>query len=154
MIRAFAVLVAVFFAQASLAQECQPDKISVRGVWGQAAFTVEIADTPELRARGLMFRKSMPRLNGMLFEFPAPQRATFWMRNTLIPLDMIFAAEDGTIRTVHSNAIPGDETPIYGGDDIKFVLEINGGMAEMMGIQTGDVLRHPAIDPSLAAWAC
>lgn len=154
MLRVILVLVAMFIAQVSLAGECNPERLSIKGDWGQAAFNVDIADTPELRARGLMHVEDMPMQHGMLFVFPQPQVAIFWMRNTLIPLDMIFAAEDGTVRHIHHNAIPHDETPIPGGSDIKFVFEINGGMSEMLGLKAGDLLRHPSIDQALAAWPC
>jgi len=101
-----------------------------------------------------MFRESMPMGAGMLFVYDAPQSVSFWMQNTLIPLDMIFADETGLVRKVHVNAIPGDETPIPGGSDIQFVLEINGGLAQRMGISEGVVLSHPAIAPELAAKPC
>lgn len=154
MLRVVFVLAAMLIGQMSLADECTSDRIFIKGNWGQAAFNVEVADTPDLRARGLMHVDYMPSQQGMLFVFPAPQVAIFWMKNTLIPLDMIFAAEDGTVRHIHSNAVPHDETPIPGGNDIKFVFEINGGLAEMMGMQAGDLLRHPSIERSLAAWPC
>jgi len=75
------------------------------------------------------------------------------MQNTLIPLDMIFADEAGVVQRVHSRAIPGDTTPIPGGDGILVVLEINGGLAETFGIGPGTELRHPALGPD-AAWPC
>jgi uncharacterized protein len=141
---------------AGLAQaaECRNDTVQLRGDWGQARFTVELADTPATRSRGLMFVESMPKSAGMLFVYDAPQRATFWMRNTLISLDMIFADETGTVRHVHHNAIPGDETTIDGGSGILTVLEINGGMARAMGINEGSQMRHPAFEPVGAAWPC
>lgn len=130
---------------------CNPDAVTVIGDFGQARFKVEIADTNETRARGLMFVEEMSILEGMLFVYDAPQRATFWMRNTLIPLDMLFADESGTIRTLHENAIPGDETTIDGGDGIIAVLEINGGVSGRLGIAEGDVLQHPSFGPNAAA---
>ncbi|MDF0599491.1 DUF192 domain-containing protein [Psychromarinibacter sp. C21-152] len=126
-----------------------PDAAAAR-----ARFSVEIADDPAEVARGLMHRESMPKSAGMLFIYPQPQTTHFWMRNTLIPLDMIFIGADGVVRKVHENAVPLDETPIFGGDDIQYVLEINGGLAGMLGIDAGDELRHPAVDQDLAAWPC
>ena len=76
------------------------------------------------------------------------------MRNTLIPLDMIFADETGTVTHVHENAVPLDETPIPGGDDVLLVLEVNGGMAGAIGIVVGSQIRHPALDTTLAVWPC
>lgn len=141
-------------AAAAQANGCRGDTVLLRGDWGQARFGVELADTPETRGRGLMFRDSMPKSAGMLFVYPEPQHATFWMRNTLIPLDMIFADERGTVRHVHHEAVPGDETTIDGGEGILAVLEINGGLARAMGINEGSEIRHPAFDPETAAWPC
>jgi hypothetical protein len=130
---------------------CAEDKVTVIGDWGQARFTVAVADTPAERAQGLMFVEEMGLLEGMLFVYEAPATASFWMRNTLIPLDMLFASPDGTVTRVHENAVPLDETSIPGGDGVQFVLEINGGMAAQLGIEAGDLLQHPAIGPDAAA---
>jgi len=75
------------------------------------------------------------------------------MRNTLIPLDMIFADETGVVRNIHVNAQPLDETPIFGGTDIQFVLEINGGMSERLGLNVGDQMQHPLFGEA-AIWPC
>ncbi len=139
---------------AAAQQMCRDDAVMLRGDWGQARFTVELANTPQTRSQGLMFREAMPKSAGMLFIYDAPQRATFWMRNTLIPLDMIFTDETGTVRHVHHEAIPGDETTIDGGSGVLTVLEINGGLARSMGIVVGSEMRHPAFDAALAAWPC
>lgn len=133
---------------------CSADIVNLRGPWGQAEFAVSVVDTPETRARGLMFVESMPRFSGMLFVYETPRSVSFWMRNTLIPLDMIFADSSGTVRKVHVNAIPGDLTSIPGGSDIQYVLEINGGLSKTLGISPGSELRHPAIDAAQAAWPC
>jgi len=133
---------------------CSPDTVDIRGAFGQARFTVEVADTFAERAQGLMNRPSMPSGAGMLFVYETPQQASFWMKNTLIPLDMIFADQAGRVTRVHSNAVPQDETPIDGGAGVAVVLEINGGLAEKLGIAPGAELRNPAVDQSLAAWPC
>lgn len=125
----------------------------MRGPFGQARFNVEVADDGEERAQGLMFREKMARSSGMLFIYPAPQRASFWMKNTLIPLDMIFTDGSGRVTRVHSNAVPGDLTPIDGGEGVVAVLEINGGLAARMGIAPGAELRHPSFGDA-AAWPC
>jgi uncharacterized membrane protein (UPF0127 family) len=132
---------------------CSPEVVDLRGPFGQARFNVEVADDGEERARGLMFRAEMARSAGMLFIYPAPQRASFWMKNTLIPLDMIFADGSGRVTRVHSNAVPGDLTPIDGGEGVVAVLEINGGLAARMSIAPGTELRHPAFGDG-AAWPC
>lgn len=124
---------------------CQADKVTITGPFGEAQFSVDIVDTPETRAVGLMNVPEMGRFTGMLFIYDQPQPTAFWMRNTLIPLDMLFADQDGVIVKVHENAIPLDETPIFGGDAIQYVLEINGGMSAILGIQEGAQMHHPRI---------
>ncbi|MCB1391160.1 MAG: DUF192 domain-containing protein [Rhodobacteraceae bacterium] len=147
-------VVALSMAGSALATECREDRVQLRSDQGTAAFSVEIADTNEERALGLMHRASMPRFSGMLFVFERPQRAVFWMENTLIPLDMLFIDARGIVQTVHANAVPMDRTPIDGGENILYVLEINGGMAARLHLEPGAELRHPAITPALAAWPC
>lgn len=133
---------------------CSPDRVNLRGDWGSAGFSVEIADSRAERNRGLMFRRSMAASAGMLFIYPNPRRASFWMKNTLIPLDMIFADQHGVVQTVHANAIPRDLTNIFGGNNIQYVLEINGGLAAQIGIVPGSELQHPGISQESAAWPC
>ena len=132
---------------ANAATACMDDRVTVSGDWGHANFNVSIADTDPERSQGLMNVPAMPLMTGMLFVYDGPHPASFWMRNTLIPLDMLFAGPDGTILALHVNAVPLDETSIPGGDGIQFVLEINGGMSDRLGITVGDVIQHPAIGP-------
>ncbi len=134
--------------------ECLPERAELRWPGGGARFNVEIADTAEERARGLMFRETMPVGAGMLFVYDRPQRVAFWMKNTLIPLDMLFLDEEGRVRRIARDARPGDETQIPGGDGIRLVLEINGGLAARLGIPEGATLMHPAVDPDRAALPC
>lgn len=156
--RFFATCLAACVAMAALAQvataHCAPDRVDLRGDWGQARFSVEVVDTPETRAQGLMFRESLPRSAGMLFIYDAPTAPSFWMRNTLIPLDMLFIGPDGQVSHIHHNARPRDETPIPGGDNVLMVLEINGGTARAIGIDVGSALRHPRLDQAAALWPC
>lgn len=133
---------------------CAPDSVDLRGDWGQVRFTVEIADTDEARAQGLMFRETMARGAGMLFVYDHPQHAYFWMKNTLIPLDMIFVDRTGLVTRVHHDAIPGDLSHIDGGPDVFAVLEINGGLAARYGIVAGSQMRHAAFDGGPAIWPC
>jgi uncharacterized membrane protein (UPF0127 family) len=123
---------------------CTDDKVTIKGDWGQASFTVDVADDIQERAKGLMFVEAMPTLAGMLFVYDRPQSVSFWMKNTLIPLEMLFAAPDGEILKIHENAVPGDLTPIPGGDGVQMVLEINGGLSRRLGIVAGDVMQHPS----------
>ncbi|MCC1492689.1 DUF192 domain-containing protein [Cognatishimia sp. F0-27] len=132
---------------------CSDSTIWLRGAFGTARFSVDVADDPEARAQGLMFVESMPASKGMLFVYPSPRSVAFWMKNTLIPLDILYADAAGVVRHIHPEAIPGDETPLPGQHDgIQYVLEINGGLAEDMGIGVGAEMHHPAI--SDAAWPC
>lgn len=133
---------------------CAADRVSLRGEWGEIEFRVEVADTNEARNRGLMHRESLPRLSGMLFIYDRPSPVAFWMRNTLIPLDMLFVDPDGRVAHIHENAIPLDETAIPGGDGRLAVLEINGGLARELGIDVGSALRHPQMPQDIAIWPC
>ncbi len=133
---------------------CSIDQVELRGEGLRARFSVEVADSDAERAKGLMFRDKMATSRGMLFVYPTPRRAQFWMKDTLIPLDMIFLNAQGVVTRVHSKATPKDVTPIDGGADVQFVLEINGGLAARMGIAAGAELRHPAIAQDAAVWPC
>ena len=133
---------------------CSDTSVALRGEWGQARFSVEVADDAAERAQGLMFRKSMHMGVGMLFVYDRPQAMNFWMRNTLIPLDLLFIDSRGVVQHIHENAVPLDETVISGGENLLSVLEINGGLARRMGIKTGSELRHPAFSAHNPAWPC
>ena len=134
--------------------DCGPDIIYLKGDWGSARFNVEIADEPSEHAQGLMHRDRLPLSAGMYFIYETPRRASFWMRNTLIPLDMLFIDASGVVRHIHHRAVPLDETPIPGGDDVLTVLEINGGLAARLGISTGSHVRHPAHTDWAPVWPC
>ena len=147
-------LVALMTQGAQAEAACRSDSVELRTPEGaRHRFNVEIADTDETRARGLMFREVLPRSSGMLFVYDRPVRAAFWMENTLIFLDMIFVDAKGEVTSVHHRARPLDRTVIDGGPGVLAVLEINGGMAAPMGIVPGTVLRHPAFGAD-AAWPC
>ncbi len=151
---ALLVLLALLVSAVPARASCAPDTVELRGPWGQARFTVEIADTNESRARGLMHRESLPRSAGMLFIYDAPTAPSFWMRNTLIPLDMLFIDPEGVVRRIHHEAVPLDETPIPGGPNVLMVLEINGGLARSLGISEGSEMRHPRLAQDTARWPC
>lgn len=109
---------------------------------GERKFDVELALTPEQHQRGLMFRKTMGAMEGMLFDNGTERPTAFWMANTLIPLDMLFIAGDGTIVRIHANAVPLSTDTIPSGAPVRGVLELNGGAARMLGIKPGDKVRH------------
>jgi uncharacterized membrane protein (UPF0127 family) len=102
----------------------------------QITYHVEIADTHYLRTKGLMHRKSMPQNHGMLFIFEKPQIISMWMKNTHIPLDMLFVDKNGIIRHIHENAKPFDETIISSVVPVSFVIELNAGQVKEKNIQT------------------
>ena len=140
---------------AAVMADCALGQVELRSTSGVIQrFAVELADDPDERAQGLMFREKMPMASGMLFVFPEPKHATFWMQNTPLALDMVFADVTGRVTQVHENAIPNDPTLIDGGPGVALVLEINAGLAGPMGIGPGAVLRHPAVAANLAAWPC
>ncbi len=101
-------------------------------------YEVEMAVTPEQHQHGLMFTTRLPRGHGMIFLYDPPEEAAFWMKNTPIPLDMLFVAEDGKIIKIIPNAKPYDLTPISSETPIRAVLEIGGGEAAGLGIEVGD----------------
>ena len=105
-------------------------------------FNIEIAETPEQKAYGLMFRRDMEPDAGMLFPFGQEQAISMWMKNTYLPLDMIFADSAGVITRIHKNAVPESLETIDGGFAAA-VLEVNAGTADRLGISPGDVMRHP-----------
>jgi len=114
------------------------DTVEILTSRGRVRFTVELAVTKAEQARGLMFRKSLAPDRGMLFPYDPPQRAAFWMKNTLIPLDIVYIAPDGRVLSIARNAVPHDETPLPSGGIIRGVLEIPGGRAAQLGILPGD----------------
>ena len=140
------------FALTPLPSACQQDLALFPAA--HRAIHIEIADDQAERAQGLMNRTELAADSGMLFIFDEPREAAFWMKNTLIPLDIIFADMTGKVTRVHANAIPQDLTPIDGGEGVGFVLEINGGLAEKLGIGPGTEFRHPTIPQDNAAWPC
>lgn len=149
------VMMAMLGLWASAAQAaCSEGHVDLRGDWGQARFSVEIADTDATRAQGLMHRDYLPRGAGMLFVYNAPTSPAFWMKNTLIPLDMLFVDPSGVVRHIHHEAIPHDTTPIPGGENVLMVLEINGGLSRRLGIAEGSEMRHPRLVQQQAAWPC
>lgn len=114
---------------------------------GKLLLQVELADNPETRAMGLMWRQKLPDEQGMVFLFEQEQDVSFWMRNTLIPLDLIYIAKDGVINHIHPMARPLDETPLPSkGGPVIAVLEINGGQAAAKNIQIGDKIDSPVFE--------
>jgi uncharacterized membrane protein (UPF0127 family) len=148
-----ASLVCLFLAAPVTADVCSENVVDLRWDGGAAKFRVELADDATERAQGLMFRESLGRYAGMVFAYPHEQSVSFWMQNTLIPLDMLFFDGRGVLQNVQHNARPLDPTSLFGGDNIQYVLEVNGGTAEKLGIKVGAEMRFPIIGDD-AAWGC
>jgi len=110
---------------------------------GVHALDIEIAATPEKQALGLMYRTSLADTKGMLFPHKEPTELTMWMRNTYIPLDMVFIRADGTVHRIEARTEPFSERIIASEGPVSAVLEIAGGAAERMGLKPGDRVRHP-----------
>lgn len=106
-------------------------------------FQVELADTPEARGRGLMFRRSLPAEHGMLFDFGEPRPVAMWMRNTFISLDMLFIDQKGQITKIVPNTVPFSEEVIASDGPVRAVLELRGGVTAAKGIDPGDRIIHP-----------
>jgi hypothetical protein len=112
---------------------------------GDHAFNIEVMASDQERALGLMFRRSLPENSGMLFIYDPPQPATMWMKNTLIPLDMVFISADARVYRIESNAEPFSETLIPSDGDVVGVLELNGGEAGKIGLRRGDKVIYPGL---------
>ena len=110
---------------------------------GPQKFTVELATTPAQMEQGLMFRPSLAPDAGMLFDYRAPSMAAMWMKNTLIPLDMLFVDQHGRIINIHERAVPGSLEPIAAAAPARAVIELNGGTAARLGIKPGDRVIFP-----------
>ena len=118
-------------------------KISVLTQRGNISYSVEIADTPDLQKKGLMYRSNLPTNQGMVFVFEKKAPVSMWMKNTYIPLDMLFVDEKGIIRHIHEHAKPLDETIIYCPDAVKYVIEINADQVRQNQIRILDqVIFH------------
>jgi uncharacterized membrane protein (UPF0127 family) len=114
---------------------------------GDFTFNIEVVDTEAGREHGLMDRKSLAPDAGMLFDFLTPQPVAFWMKDTLIPLDMVFIARDGVVKSIHADAQPLDLTPIPSDGPVQFVLEIAGGRAAQIGLEPGDRMDEARVKP-------
>ncbi|MDQ3246588.1 MAG: DUF192 domain-containing protein [Pseudomonadota bacterium] len=112
--------------------------LSVRSGERTHRFTVEVARAPQEQANGLMHRQSLAPDRGMIFPYDPPQPASFWMKNTLIPLDIIFVREDGTIANIAENTVPLSLEMVLAIEPVSLVLEIPGGRSAELGIKAGD----------------
>jgi uncharacterized protein len=114
---------------------------------GAHRFEIEVARTEREREVGLMYRRSMRRNHGMLFIFPSEQTVSMWMKNTYIPLDMVFVSRKGRVTSVARDAVPMSETIIPSGPPAFAVIELNAGAARAIGLDVGDQVRHSSFKP-------
>ena len=119
-------------------QQFPTSHLMIVSATGPHRFNVELAETPGQMEQGLMFRRSLAPDAGMLFDFKQPTVATMWMRNTLIPLDMLFVDQRGLIVNIAQRAVPESDQTIAAAAPVRAVIELNGGTTERLGIKPGD----------------
>ncbi len=141
----FALLCA-FMAGAPPARAQELEKLEFATRSGVHAFSVEVMRTPDQQARGLMFRRYMPDDRGMLFTFGRDEPVFMWMKNTYIPLDMVFIDRKGVVASIAADTEPFSERTIASGSPVWGVVELNAGAAAKMGLAVGDKVRHPFFD--------
>lgn len=146
------VILALTGSAAASPPTCDPNLLSIKGAGDSepVSFEIALANTPDTLSRGLMMVEKMPVNAGMLFIFPHSGEVSFWMKNTLIPLDMLFIDETGYVAKIHENAIPHDTTSIRSGGEVRYVLEINGGLSEALDLSVGDKVLNSAMGTGCA----
>ena len=111
-------------------------------------FDIELAQTPEQQTQGLMYRRTLGADAGMLFDFHQIKPVAMWMKNTALPLDMIFIAADGTIAGIAERTVPQSQDIISSPGAVRAVLEVNGGTSARLGLKTGDRIEYPLFSPA------
>lgn len=141
-------LLLCFLAFAASAEDAflRTETVAVETATGVTEFAAEIADTDRLRERGLMFRRSLASDRGMLFDFGQPRLVAMWMKNTYIPLDMVFIRADGTVAGVASDTRPHSLDVVGVDEPVLGVLEVSAGTAARIGLRPGDRVRHPMFE--------
>ncbi|HEX2256267.1 MAG TPA: DUF192 domain-containing protein [Afifellaceae bacterium] len=143
---AAAISAAVAAVGPAAAQQAERSELTVETAAGPRIFQVEIADTPEARSTGLMYRRDLDPEHGMLFDFGDERPVSMWMRNTYVSLDMLFIGSDRRIKNIARRTTPLSERTLESAGPVRYVLEINGGLSEELGIAAGDVVSGPAIE--------
>ncbi|NOT40737.1 MAG: DUF192 domain-containing protein [Alphaproteobacteria bacterium] len=123
------------------------EPLTIESAKGEQVFSVEVVHREKERSRGLMFRDSMANDRGMLFDYSPPQKIAFWMKNTFIPLDIIFIGADGRILNIAENTTPLSLERLPSVGEARGVLEINGGLSAKLGLKPGDKVHHAIFDP-------
>lgn len=140
----FVLSISIVLGLPVAAQEAERSQLTIETADGEThEFEVELAETNAERAQGLMFRRSLEEGTGMLFLYPRSRRISMWMKNTFIPLDIIFIDEVGRIVRIAQRTIPESTASISSGGPAKAVLEVNAGVTQRLGIDEGDQVHHP-----------
>lgn len=138
-----ALLMVAASVLASPAFSMRRENMTLHTARGPQVVSVEITETVEEKAKGLMFRTKLADNEGMLFAYDRPQEITMWMRNTLIPLDMVFVRPNGVVHRIEAWTRPLSEAIIASQGDVTACLELAGGAAERLGLRPGDRIEHP-----------
>jgi uncharacterized protein len=138
---------AAFRAAAAPLQSFETASLTIVSAGGSHRFTVELAETPAQMEQGLMFRTSLAPDAGMLFDFKRPTVATMWMKNTLIPLDMLFVDATGHIVNIVERTVPESDAIVSAAAPVRAVIELNGGTTARLGIAPGDRVLYPIFGP-------
>ncbi|NBC34029.1 MAG: DUF192 domain-containing protein [Alphaproteobacteria bacterium] len=152
LLRLFFAAAILSFAAVPVAAQPQPtlptEELRIEsGSGGDYRFTVELAVTPQQQARGLMFREEMAPDHGMLFLFDPVRPVSFWMRNTPLSLDMLFIDAEGLITNIAARTTPMSDRSYASAGPVRAVLEVNAGVAALLGIEPGDRVIHDAFGP-------
>lgn len=146
LLQIFAIsLLCLGFATPCAARAAAVTPLAIHTGQGEARFTVELAETPSAIAYGLMHRSALPDDRGMLFLFERPRIARMWMKNTLVPLDMLFLGDDGGILRIEENTVPESEAVISSDVAVTAVLEVPAGTAKRIGARVGDRVVHEGL---------
>jgi len=129
----------------NLAFSCSPDSLFLKSNGVTTEIKVEVADNPQTRKQGLMYRDKLDPMSGMFFVFGKPKKVHFWMKNTSISLDIIFINKSGLVKRIVEGTTPFSKDLIYGGSDIQYVLELASGVSKDLNINKGTELMHPLI---------
>lgn len=139
----FVVVLVLVLSSFAVANAQQFDTLKIVTAQGRNhTFHIEVAKSDRERMQGLMYRQSMPADQGMIFDYKTPQHVSMWMKNTYIPLDMLFIRADGVIARIATNTEPLSTRTISSGEPVLAVLELNGGATARLGIHAGDRVEH------------
>lgn len=146
MVRSAAFAAFIAMADGAAAQEADRFALTVETAQGEHTLQVEVADTPQARSTGLMYRRTLDPDQGMLFDFGGEQPVSMWMKNTYIPLDMVFIGSDRRVKHIARQTTPLSERTVESPVPVRYVLEIKGGWSAELGIAPGDMVSGPAIE--------